>query len=268
MKKAISVIIKCILFFMSWALLISFIPSPESENGAVWRLWAELIPLLLIIGVTFIFWLIEKRKIKLHIFENPVKSIITGILTGVIWLFIPVSIMYLMGNIHFAGKNEIDLFYVWLLAAFLNVIMQELLIRGYMYSLIKQKYNPLAAVIVTTAIFTALHGGAFESGIIPVLSVLTTSLLLTSAFEFTGSLITPIIMHGVWNSVGALVLGGVSLADDYPNLFITSFSGNEIISGGACKIEGSIFVLIINIILIGIFMLLKRKNELDNKTQY
>ena len=137
-----------------------------------------------------------------------------------------------------------------------------------MYSLIKQKYNTITAVIVTTAIFTALHGGAFESGIIPVLNVLTTSLLLTSAFEFTGSLITPIIMHGVWNAVGALVLGGVSLADDYPNLFITSFTGNEIISGGACKIEGSIFVLIINIILIGIFILFRRKNELDNKAQY
>lgn len=47
-------------------------------------------------------------------------------------------------------------------------------------------------------------------------------------------------MYFLWNGIGALVLGGVSLADDYPNLLITTFTGNEILSGGVCKIEGSI----------------------------
>ena len=36
------------------------------------------------------------------------------------------------------------------------------------------------------------------------------------------------------------MLGGVSLADDYLNLLNMKFSGNEILSGGVCKIEGSI----------------------------
>lgn len=67
------------------------------------------------------------------------------------------------------------------------------------------------------------------------------------------------IMHFLWNGIGALVLGGVSLADDYPNLLITTFTGNEVLSGGGCKIEGSIIVLFVNIILIVLFMFLKNK---------
>ena len=63
---------------------------------------------------------------------------------------------------------------------------------------------------------------------------------MTIVLEYSGSIIAPTIMHFLWNGIGALVLGGVSLADDYPNLLITTFTGNEILSGGVCKIEGSI----------------------------
>ncbi len=170
--------------------------------------------------------------------------------------------MYIAKIIHFAGTNSIYLFPVWMLAAFLNVIMQELLVRGYLYQMIKQKHNIVAAVIVTTILFTALHGGAFEAGIIPVLNVFTMSLLMTVVLEYSGSIIAPTIMHFLWNGIGALVLGGVSLADDYPNLLITTFTGNEILSGGACKIEGSIIVLFVNVILIALFIFLRNKQGL------
>ncbi len=97
------------------------------------------------------------------------------------------------------------------------------------------------ATIATTTLFTVLHGGAFEAGAVPVLNVLTMSLLMTVALEYSGSMIAPAIMHFLWNGISALVLGGVSLADDYPNLLITTFPGNEILSGGVCKIEGSLW---------------------------
>ena len=35
-----------------------------------------------------------------------------------------------------------------------------------------------------------------------------------------------------WNGIDVLVLGGVLFADDYPNLLIENFIGNEILSGG------------------------------------
>lgn len=259
MKKIALTMIKFIGFFLGWAILTSVLPLSSSENPAVWRLWAEIMPLLAIIAFTLIFWLIEKKNVKLYIFDNPVKGMVLGVITGIVWLAIPVLVMYMAKIIHFDGTNSIKLFPVWLLAAFLNVIMQELLVRGYLYQMIRQKHNTIAAMIATTILFTLLHGGAFEAGVIPVLNVLTMSLLMTVVLEYSGSIIAPVIMHFLWNGIGALVLGGVSLADDYPNLLITSFTGNEILSGGVCKIEGSIIVLFVNVILIAIFIFLKNK---------
>ena len=120
----------------------------------------------------------------------------------------------------------------------------------------------LTATIVTTGIFTMLHGGAVEAGIIPVLNVLTMSVFMTVLLEWTTSIWAPIMAHYLWNAVGSLVFNVVLLADDYPHIFTAVFLGNDIISGGVCRIEGSIWVLIVNSIfcvLIGFLSAIERK---------
>ena len=261
MKRIVITFIECICFFLGWAILSSVLPLSNSDNPALWRLWAEITPLLSIITFTFIFWIAEKKAIKLHLFNNPVKGVLIGIITGILWLGIPIVIMKLMKVIEFSGKNDIPLFFIWILAAFLNVIMQELLVRGWLYQVLKQKYNIAVSTIVTSALFTLLHGGAFEAGMVPVVNVLTMSLLMTVILEYSGSLIAPTIMHFMWNGIGALVLGGVSLADDYPHLLNMIFSGSKLLSGGECKIEGSIVVLVVNVMLLAVFIGLQRKWE-------
>lgn len=260
LKRIVITFVECICFFLGWAILSAVLPLSNSDNPALWRLWAEITPLLSIIAFTFIFWIIEKKIIKLHLFNNPVKGVLLGTITGILWLGLPIIVMKLMKVIEFNGKNDIPLFFVWILAAFLNVIMQELLVRGWLYQVLKQKYNIAISTIVTTALFTLLHGGAFEVGLVPVVNVLTMSLLMTVILEYSGSLIAPTIMHFMWNGIGALVLGGVSLADDYPHLLNMIFSGSKLLSGGECKIEGSIVVLVVNVMLLAVFIGLQRKN--------
>ena len=67
-----------------------------------------------------------------------------------------------------------------MVSAFLNTVMQEMLVRGYLYQMLKSNYNTVAAVIVSTGLFTFAHGGAFEAGILPVLNVITMSLFVTA----------------------------------------------------------------------------------------
>ena len=65
-----------------------------------------------------------------------------------------------------------------------------------------------------------------------------------------------------FNEVGAIILGGVSLAEDYPHLLNMVISGNPILSGGSGKMEGSIIVLLINLIfMIGFVIAKKKKNR-------
>lgn len=259
MKKLADTILKCMGFFAGWAILASVVPVPTTEDPAIWRLLAEITPHFAVAVFTLLFWLIERKSVKLHLFDNPVQGTVIGMTTGVAWLGSTVAILLLANIIEFEGSNPVSMLGVWFLAAFLNVIMQELLVRGYLYQMLKQKYNGIAATIVTTALFTLCHGGALEAGVIPVLNVFTMSLLMTAVLEYTGSLIAPVIMHFLWNGVGALILGGVSLAEDYPHLLNMAFSENVILSGGACKMEGSVIVLLLNVSLLSLFILLKKR---------
>lgn len=191
MKKLISVALKTIIFFIGWAICVSFIPVPSAKSAVIWRFWAELIPFLSIIGFTLLFWMIEGRKFSLHLIGRPVYGTMLGCVTGIVWLGVSLGILYLAGVIRIADRNPVSMLWLWLFSAFINTIMQELLMRGYLYQMIKSKYNIVAAVIVSTGLFTLLHGGAFEAGLLPVLNVLTMSLLMTAVLEYTGSLIAP-----------------------------------------------------------------------------
>ncbi|WP_300277164.1 hypothetical protein [Peptacetobacter sp.] len=66
------------------------------------------------------------------------------------------------------------------------------------------------------------------------------------------------------NFIGGIILGGISLADDYPSIFKLAYHGNKLLTGGIYKIEGSIVVLIVNVIFIVLFYYLFKKSILKN----
>ena len=69
-------------------------------------------------------------------------------------------------------------------------------------------------------------------------------------------------MHFIWNTLGGIIFGTVSLASDYPHIYNMKIHGNQIISGGHFKMEGSIFVFAINIIMIAIvYKIYKKKRD-------
>ncbi len=264
MKKFLDSFVKSFGFFICWAVLVGFVSIP-SDNPVLWRFYAELIPLLSVILMSVVFYFIERKNITIVPVQRPFKSIILGILAGSLWLSVVVLTLYATNTISFLSKNSISYLSIWAISCFLNVIMQELLVRGYIYQLLKRNYSIFVSTIVTTALFLFCHGGAIEAGIIPILNIVTMSIFMTLVLEYTQSIISPIIIHFVWNFVGGIILGGVSLADDYPSIFRLAYHGNELLTGGVCKIEGSIVVLIVNITFIILFYYLLKKSILKNK---
>ena len=122
-------------------------------------------------------------------------------------------------------------------------------------------YNLPAAIIVTTALFSFMHGGVFEAGALPVMNVMTMCLFTTALYESEKTLAAPTMAHAIWNIVGSIFLGGVNLADDYPHLLTLKASSNTVLSGGDYKIEASIVTLAMNALLLTIFYLKIRKSQ-------
>ncbi len=260
MKKTLITFLKILIFFFGWAVLSSIIDIPN-ENPAIWRFTAELIPFAVMVLFTVGFLLIERGEVKIPVTENGTKGTIVGVVVGIVWIGLSTTILLTSKQLEIVEKNDVHMLWLWIFSAFINVTMQELLIRGYLYQLLKIKYNLPLAIVVTTIIFTLLHGEAFEAGLLPVMNVITMCLFMTALYESERTIIAPIMAHAVWNIIGAIVLGGVGLAEDYPSLYSTVALGNTLMSGGNYKIEGSIVVLIINIGLMFIFCTRYKKRQ-------
>ncbi|OZI10486.1 CPBP family intramembrane metalloprotease [Bacillaceae bacterium SAS-127] len=259
-EKLISTILKTVIFFIGWAILISFTPDIQTHNQAFLRLWWEFSPLVVVVLLSVIFvFVVEKGKVKIPLASRIFKNSLIGIVLGILWLGSVVAVLLLTKTMNIQSQNDIDYIWIWILASLFNVVMQEFLVRGYLYQLWKQKYNRILATVLTTILFTAMHGGAFEAGIIPVLNIVLMSIFITLLLEYTGTIVAPIIVHFIWNTIGAIILGGVSLAGDYPNLINSTFLGDSLISGGVYRIEGSIVVLIVNLILITYLLILSKR---------
>lgn len=254
MKSVFTTILKVLLFFIGWALLASFLPIPDTENDALWRFWAEAVPLLAIVLVTLAFWLIDRRRVPIRLVgAHAGRSVLIGIATGLVWITAAVAILFAGGWLRVSSVQGANMLPLWLVALFLNTIMQELLVRGYLYQRLRLSAGIPVAAIVTTALFLFCHGGAIEVGWLPCANIVLMSLFMTVVLEWTESLIAPILIHFLWNSIGGILLGGVSLADDYPHLIDLSMHGSPLFSGGPFKIEGSVVVLALNTVFFVIF---------------
>ncbi|KON84660.1 hypothetical protein AF331_11545 [Rossellomorea marisflavi] len=258
MRRFFFTFLKTLLFFSLWVvgILICSIPGVEEppyirEYAATLRLWWELTPLFatLLASMVMLVW-VEKKKLRINLFRSPARDVGLGLSLGIIWIGVALLAWGIGDNLRSGSMESIPLFSVWLLAVLVNVIMQEWFVRGYLFQLIRKNGNTPVAIAITTLLFTGMHGGAFEAGIIPVINIVTMSIFVSLLLLYTGNLLAPIIAHFIWNAVGGLVTGTVSLAEDYPSLWNWTVSGSPLQSGGIAKLEGSIMVLVLNLLLI------------------
>lgn len=262
MKKLVATIVKIVVFFVGWALLATVLPIPDSVDGAYWRFFAELMPFLAVLIFNGLFWLIDRRRVPIGLWgADNGRAALLGLGTGLVWIAAAVGILLAMGLMTIEGREAVPQLWLWLAALFLNTLMQELLVRGYLYQRLKASYSVPLAAVVSTVLFLLCHGGALEAGWLPCANIVLMSLFVTAVLEYTGSLVAPVLIHFLWNSIGGIFLGGVSLADDYPHMIDLTMHGNAWLSGGAFKIEGSLVVLGLNAVFFAAFALLAWRKQ-------
>jgi membrane protease YdiL (CAAX protease family) len=93
---------------------------------------------------------------------------------------------------------------LWLLiisAAIFHPIVEEVIFRGYLYAVFKGWAGAAASAFSTALLFGLVHGSLTH-----ILPLTCLALLLTLAYEWSGSLLVPVSMHAVFNSVQLALL--------------------------------------------------------------
>jgi len=80
-------------------------------------------------------------------------------------------------------------------------VAEEMIFRGYLYPVGKRYFGAFASMVVTSLLFAVLHG---HIGSLPAL--FTLAMCLGLAYEKSGTLLVPMIMHAVFNAISVTAI--------------------------------------------------------------
>lgn len=107
------------------------------------------------------------------------------------------------------GVRQRDWRVIWttiLAAGVIAPIGEEILFRGYIYPAMKRLIGALPAAFLAALLFAAIHNSAAGMATLTLLAI-----ALTVAYERTGSLIVPMVMHALFNSTSLLYAAYVAM---------------------------------------------------------
>ncbi|WP_111709565.1 CPBP family intramembrane glutamic endopeptidase [Lutibacter citreus] len=230
-----------------------------SEQHAIMSISSMLGTLLV---VWFFMKFLDKESfIKLGFqTKNRLKDFIVGLLIGTVIMFTGYFLLLFLNEIYFQ-KTIIDLKEILLtIILFICVaVTEEVLLRGYILKNLMISFNKYLALIISSALFAAMHGFNPNIDLFSMSNIFLAGILLGLSYIYTKNLWFPIALHLSWNLFQSLLGFNVSGQDSY-SLIEFSIKDNNILNGGAFGFEGSILSVIAMLItIVGIAMYYERK---------
>jgi len=167
-------------------------------------------------GIVILYFVTCKYKERLEALGLKLSSFFKNILSGIKgYIFIiPGLFVTLVVSMYFLNllgytppvqpvfeafmeeeSNKVLLFLTIFVSIF-GPIIEEIFFRGFMYSAIKKRFGILIGAFVSSSIFSILH-----TNIAGFLPIMTLGMLLVYLYEKTGSLVAPITVHIIHNSI-------------------------------------------------------------------
>ena len=237
----------------------------EIEETSIQRL---VIQLFTFFGTSLVVWiflkLVDKEKfIDLGFrIKNGFKRFWVGFAIGAIIMFFGFGLLELLEEIHFQKINfdftQVSIsIVVFLLVSF----TEEILFRGYVLRNLMYSFNKYTALILSSILFSLMHGFNPNIDIIGFSNIFLAGILLGITYIHTKNLWFPIALHFSWNFFQTVLGFNVSGKNTYS---VIKFSIDEktLLNGGAFGFEGSILALASMLIAIVAIMLHYRRKEL------
>jgi membrane protease YdiL (CAAX protease family) len=225
--------------------------------GAFVNQWVALIS---VIAATFgTIAIVEHGEWDLGIFVPPklaTREFLLGCGFAILLIGAADGMVLLTTRLHHVAGNGfpwIELIVVYLPAVF----HEELLFRGYPFQKIWKSHRG-AAILFSSIVFAALHAGNNAFSILAMANLFFAGILLALAYARYERLWFPIGIHLAWNLFSGPILGyNVSGYESSETVLRTVGCGAPWLTGGYFGIEGSVWIVIVE--LAGIGLLLRRR---------
>lgn len=225
----------------------------------------------LITGVILLYWKIFQKKTLVQLgFTKKAGTYLIGGMAGAVLVTVCVAAVVLTGAITYNGVfSSIDHIYIlFMLGGFVfQGAMEEVLCRGIVLNLLKDKASTPVAVAVSTALFILPHVSNM-SGVAPAIFVFAVVNLILISLVFSlltlrfKSIWAACGLHTVWNFILCNILGlnlsgngGMTAA-----VFDMRSAGSSVLNGGEYGIEASAVTAgVLALVLVVCFALSRKK---------
>lgn len=142
--------------------------------------------------------------------------------------------------------RELGLFAWGALFFFGAAVLEELLLRGYIFQTLLEGLGVYPALIISAVLFSAAHLANPNISQMGLIAIAMAGLLLAVCYLKTRALWMPIGLHAAWNflegHIFSLPVSGLTVQ---PHLLDVRVSGSVLLSGGAFGPEGSVVTALI-----------------------
>jgi len=167
-------------------------------------------------GIVILYFVLVKYREKLSSLGIAVAGFYKNILSGITaYMFIlPILVVVLIlsmllldaigyklppqpvFDIFFEEKRSNVVLFLTIFVSILGPIIEEIFFRGFLYSAIKKRFGIIVGVLLSSALFSMLH-----TNIASFLPIMILGVLMAFLYETTSSLIAPITVHILHNSI-------------------------------------------------------------------
>ena len=180
-----------------------------------------------------------------------IRDLFLGLFGGIALMAMIFFTIMALGGLEISSIQAPDPSFLTLTITFLLVaIGEESLVRGYVLSNFMDSTNKYVAVLVTSALFAAMHLMNPNVSIIGVVNVALAGIMLGTYYIHRRNLWLPIGLHLTWNLFEGSVFGSAVSGETMPGTTIFAFTktGPDLITGGGFGFEASIITTLVMVI--------------------
>jgi len=218
-----------------------------------WPLLANFLSLPFVCGLAWCFRrFLDRRSWRSLGFEAgpaPGREVGAGVFLGVAVIALTVLPLFLAGKVEEVGwgggpssagewLGDVGIILVLMIAA---AFLEELAVRAYILGALKSALGSVPAVIISSALFSALHAKNPGAGLVGLINILLAGLLLGTVFVVTERIWAAWALHAAWNLMLGVVLGLPVSGVELPALLRVRLLGGPLLTGGPFGLEASLW---------------------------
>jgi len=228
------------------------------------------IPLADLIGAVIAYavltFLMESRVWPYEIEYRRLMGVLKGIVLGAVLVSLCIAILAVAGSYSITGfDGDYSPWTALLVTGVCAGIAEEILFRGVLFRLVEEGLGTWGAVAVSALVFGGSHLTNSDGTLWAAIAIaVEAGILFAAVYVITRSLWWCIGLHFAWNVMEGPVFGSiVSGTGAQSSWFIASWTGPDILTGGAFGLEASIVpVVLLGALGLGLLAYASRKHLL------